>query len=192
MLVLYFVPLYITSLFFPGYNIIHNYISDLGDPNQNPQIWPLWGFAHSLLALLLTPLAFYYYRQLGENPSKQLRFGMFFSLLSSVGLLGAGVIPQSLYPFSDLVHLINAGLFMGGAFMNLFIWYSLIQKISGFNQIVGKVRLGIGIFIAVSICGSLIFPALAFLVTLFEWGIMSMILINHALLLIFLPERITS
>ncbi len=167
-----------------------NYISDLGDPALNSFIWPLWAVAMSLLALMLFPISFYYYRQLSDEVNASLRIGMFFLVLSDLGLLGAGVIPQSLYTFSTLVHVMNAGFFMGGAFMNLFFWYPLLQKVAGFNRNVGFFRLGFGIFIAIGICSSMLVPTLSGLITLFEWGIMLMILVNHALLLIYLPERV--
>ena len=167
-----------------------NYISDLGDPALNSFIWPLWAVAMSLLALMLFPISFYYYRQLSDEVNASLRIGMFFLVLSDLGLLGAGVIPQSLYTFSTLVHVDECGFLYGRSVYEFIFLVSSSTESSGFNRNVGFFRLGFGIFIAIGICSSMLVPTLSGLITLFEWGIMLMILVNHALLLIYLPERV--
>ncbi|HMF32172.1 MAG TPA: DUF998 domain-containing protein [Candidatus Lokiarchaeia archaeon] len=204
MFVLFWVPVFIASFFYPGYNIVQDYISDLGVPANNPIGWPIWSFGHAIFGILLFPVIRYLYRQLAGEPRKYLRVGTVFLILSAIGILGLGTIPQFSYPGLGEIHATNATLLIGGTYLNLFSWFPLMRKDPKMKQSIVVARLVAGLVIlgglALSVLPAFFLDDQAvgcsggvcpwYLSTPFwEWTFLIGMMVNDVLLFFVIPER---
>ena len=126
---IYLIPLFISYFFYQGnYSILTNYISDLGDPYNNPIGWPIWAFGHICLGLLYIPFIGYLWRELSKEPRKGFKPGMFFLILTGFGVFGLGAFPQFNYPGIDVLHVMDAAFFIAGSFFQYVLLDAMATK----------------------------------------------------------------
>ena len=69
---IYLIPLFISYFFYQGnYSILTNYISDLGDPYNNPIGWPIWAFGHICLGLIIYPVYWVFMARVVKRTQKR-------------------------------------------------------------------------------------------------------------------------
>lgn len=202
---IYLIPLFISYFFYQGnYSILTNYISDLGDPYNNPIGWPIWAFGHICLGLLYIPFIGYLWRELSKEPRKGFKPGMFFLILTGFGVFGLGAFPQFNYPGIDVLHVMDAAFFIAGSFFSMCCWMPWQRKEPQMNQIAVWARLIIcivplagivigGLFMmfgnsAITGCGNGDCSGIL-RTSLWEWMILASIIINNFILIQALPRQ---
>ncbi|OLS11999.1 MAG: hypothetical protein RBG13Loki_4408 [Promethearchaeota archaeon CR_4] len=112
---------YIVAFLTQGYNIVRDYISDLGSIKYSPLPY-LFNDCLMLAVIFFLPLVFYaqrrfglfplHYERLSKEPRKRISFsvsGFIFAVIKFVGVFGVGLFPEG-----NVFHGIFASLAFGG------------------------------------------------------------------------------
>ncbi len=114
--------LFAASLFYPKFNFLRMDISFLGAPDKNPAGWIIWSTAMLLQGLMIFPAAMHMRRRMAAlNPGAGDKGACAF-IVSSIGLVLLGLIPQFKGVAFTLFHAFNGLLAMCGMYVGLFLW----------------------------------------------------------------------
>lgn len=113
--------LFIAWLFYPGFDWRVSYISNLGNPQDNPIGWIPWSIGHAVLALLLLAMVSYIRRHLSALNEKSLMRASVLLYFGPIGLFGLAIIPQFPGLLIYIIHVVNAALFLVG--VNVALWF---------------------------------------------------------------------
>lgn len=108
----------ISWIIYPNYNWTTMNISYLGSPSRNPFGWIIWSIGMASTGFLLIPVVPYLHRRVVKIHIIAY-IGTFFLLISLIGLIGIGLIPQFEPDIFKLIHFINAVMALGGQYLCL-------------------------------------------------------------------------
>jgi hypothetical membrane protein len=119
MMVIVFAVFYALAwLSYSNFDWTQNDISFLGAPELNPNGWYYWAIGMALTGVLYIPVIPFVYKQLISVHKIGTKIGIFFLILSSIGTIGIGIIPQ--FPGLDIFHVVNATFAFGGLYLSMF------------------------------------------------------------------------
>jgi hypothetical membrane protein len=103
------VAMIILQIGYPGYSLLHNYISDLGNTNLSPW-WPLFSATNIVLGGLVIAAAVEIRSSFRSGPARLV--GLALLVITGVGAIGVGLNPEDV---RLRLHVLSAGLaFIGG------------------------------------------------------------------------------
>lgn len=139
----------LTQLYFPGYSLLNNYVSDLGGP-QSPAAWIFNDSIRALGALgvlgaILIRSAF--------TPKRSAALGILFLGIASLGAFLVGSFPEGSPELGGNIHsVVSAVTFIGSGFALLFLAFAMLRDtrwagFRGYTAISGLVTLvALGLF----------------------------------------------
>ena len=92
-------------------------ISNIGNPNHNPQSYLIFTFVCIFAGILLSGHQMYIYKNLKHISKIPAKIGLFLSLLGDVGLILVGIVNETYFP----EHFILAGFAFGGMGLAIFV-----------------------------------------------------------------------
>ena len=132
-----------------GYNIIDNYISDMGSINHTPYPFIL-DFGNMISSILFIPSAFYLEKKLAplpQNPEElrdisrmRLRlssYGVIMMLLGFIGMFGTGLFSEDRSTILNLHWLFTIVVFVGLAMTGFFFGLLIVFYNSNFPKLLG-------------------------------------------------------
>lgn len=142
----YAMSLIVARLFFPGFTMTRMFISNLGDPQDNPVGYIPWSLGHVLVGMIMIPMTGFLKNTLNSIDQKKITISTIFFYIASIGVIGLGAIPQ--YPgyIFTIIHGVNAGLLIGGIHFGL--WITAITLFKN-----GALRKQSGIIFGLSLIG---------------------------------------
>ena len=108
----------ISWIIYPNYDWTTMNISYLGSPDRNPFGWIFWSVGIAATGFLLIPVVPYLHRRV-VLIHKIAYIGTFFLIVSVIGMIGVGTIPQFEPKIFNTIHVINSAMALGGQYLCL-------------------------------------------------------------------------
>jgi hypothetical membrane protein len=122
LIIVFSVFMAISWILYPGFNLTRMEISQLGSPDLNPAGWVFWSIGMGLTGVLYLPIIPYINNRIGKINGKITKMGTILLYVSAIGSIGVGVIPQFAHVSFQTIHVINAGMALGGLYLGMFFW----------------------------------------------------------------------